>query len=89
MSEYTAHDPTAFYRELFGAAVDLKAPADDSKHDTENINNNSEVEIKSKNSNHQLSREEFLEVINYASPNYNARRRARLFPTIASVTSYF
>ena len=86
MSKDTTHNPTAFYRVLFGAAVDIKDSAA-SKHDADNINNNCEVEIESKKQ--QLPREEFLEVINYASPNYDARRRARLFPTIASVTSYF
>ena len=89
MSDYTAHDPYAFYRELFSEAVDFKATTDSKRGTTVNINNSSEVEIESKNPNHQPPlKEEFLEVINYPSPNYEARRRAKL-PVFASVTSYF
>ena len=81
MANYGNH--AAFYKEVFAAAVEAGTGKDlvaeiDEKKKSESICEE-----------HQpLPREEFLKTINYASQNYDARRRA-LRPVLASVTSYF
>ena len=76
MSE--AHEHSAFYQEVFGRTFDSKASNDKqlmSETDVKNLVVKTEPRAK----------EEFLDVINYT---YDTRRRDRLYPTLASVTTY-
>ena len=84
MPKCESKDQDAFFKAAFGKAIDFETlPSHSRKHSVES-NSNESGEVMN-----QPPREDFLEVINYASPNYDARRRDMLFPTIASVTTFF